>query len=58
MDKKKWIKLKMVPVYFSGMNFFDAIPIKQFEKKNKTFYEKFIRYKKKRSSRIFFKKGI
>ena len=61
-DKVLWIrkmdKIKNGTSLFFGNEFFDAIPIKQFEKKNKTFYEKFIRYKKKDHLEFFLKKGI
>ena len=60
-DKVLWIrkmdKIKNGTSLFFGNEFFDAIPIKQFEKKNKTFYEKFIRYKKKDHLEFFLKKA-
>jgi NADH dehydrogenase [ubiquinone] 1 alpha subcomplex assembly factor 7 len=47
--KISWIsnfdKLKKGPVIFFGNEFFDAIPIKQFEKKNGIVYEKFVKLK-------------
>jgi len=46
----QWIsnldKIKKGPIIFLGNEFFDAIPIKQFQKKNKIIYEKFIKIDK------------
>ena len=49
-EKVKWIKnfnkLKKGPVVFVGNEFFDAIPIKQYEIKNNKVYERFIKLNK------------
>ena len=46
-EKVKWIKsyknIKNGPVLFLGNEFFDAIPIKQYEKVNNIFYEKYVK---------------
>ena len=60
-DKKiKWIsnfkKIKKGPTIFIGNEFFDAIPIKQFENKNGTIYEKYVELGKNNSLKISLKK--
>lgn len=60
-SKVKWINsfslIKKGPVIFFGNEFFDAIPIKQFYKKNKTVLEKFFTLDKKNKIKEVFKKA-
>ncbi len=60
-DKKViWIKslneIKNGPALFFGNEFFDSIPIKQFEVKNSDIYEKFIRFEKGKFKKFIFKR--
>ncbi len=56
-----WIKninkINNGPVLFFGNEFFDAIPIKQFEKKNSKVYEKYLKINKNSSFEIVLKKA-
>ncbi|MFL2882910.1 MAG: SAM-dependent methyltransferase [Pelagibacteraceae bacterium] len=60
-SKIKWISnfnnLKKGPVIFFGNEFFDAIPIKQYVKKNNIFYEKFVEIQKKNTLGTILKKA-
>jgi len=60
-NKVQWIssldKIKKGPVIFLGNEFFDAIPIKQFQKSKKTIYEKFIKINKNFKIKTVFKKA-
>ena len=61
-DKKvKWInnfqKIKKGPTIFFGNEFFDAIPIKQFELKKNLFLEKYYRIDRKNKIKEVFKKA-
>ena len=55
-----WVKnlgqIKAGPILFFGNEFFDSIPIKQFEIKNSNIYEKFICFKNNRFKKFIFKK--
>ena len=55
----KWIKnygkIKKGPIIFFGNEFFDAIPIKQFKRKGKVYFEKYITYDKKNKIKEIFK---
>ena len=55
-----WIKklsyIKKGPVLFFGNEFFDSIPIKQFEVKNFKIYEKFLYFKNGKFKKFIFKK--
>ena len=55
-----WVKnlgqIKDGPILFFGNEFFDSIPIKQFEIKNSNIYEKFICFKNNRFKKFIFKK--
>ncbi len=57
--KVTWIKdfrkIKKGPVIFFGNEFFDAIPIKQFKRKGKVYFEKYITYDKKNKIKEIFK---
>ena len=60
-DKKiKWVsnfkKIKKGPTIFIGNEFFDAIPIKQFENINGSIYEKYVELGKNNSLKISLKK--
>ena len=68
IQKKKLIKAKVVwiskinqikknPCIFIANEFFDAIPIKQFEKKNNVWFEKFVNFKNSKNT-FFFEKKI
>jgi cyclopropane-fatty-acyl-phospholipid synthase len=50
-------KIKNGPTLFFGNEFFDAIPVKQFEKKNKKIYEKYLQLNKNSSLKIILKKA-
>lgn len=50
-------KIKNAPTLFFGNEFFDAIPVKQFEKKNKKIYEKYLQLDKNSSLKIILKKA-
>ena len=62
LNKKKisWIskigKINKVPRIFVANEFFDSLPIKQFEKKNNVWFEKFVKVKSKKKSFLFEKK--
>ncbi len=55
-----WVKslnqIKNGPILFFGNEFFDSIPIKQFEAKKSKIYEKFIQFEKGKFKKFFFKK--
>ena len=57
--KVKWIKnyseIKKGPVIFFGNEFFDAIPIKQFRREGKKYFEKYYTYDKRNKIREIFK---
>ena len=53
---KNFKKIKNGPILFFGNEFFDAIPIKQFEKKKNTIYEKYLKINKDSSVKIILKK--
>ncbi len=57
----KWIKdfkdIKGGPVIFFGNEFFDAMPIKQFSRKNNLFFEKYLSSNKKNEITELFKKA-
>ena len=50
-SKVKWVssfsKIKKGPILFVGNEFFDALPVKQFQKNNELFYEKKFKLNKK-----------
>jgi len=50
-------QIKNGPTLFFGNEFFDAIPIKQFEKKNNQVYEKYLQLNKNSSFKIILKKA-
>ena len=56
-----WLKninqIKGGPTLFFGNEFFDAIPIKQFEKKNEKVYEKYLKIDKNSSLKTILKKA-
>ncbi len=56
----KWISnfelIKKGPVIFFGNEFFDSIPVKQFEKKNREFFERYVKKDKTSNYKIFLKK--
>jgi cyclopropane-fatty-acyl-phospholipid synthase len=58
--KTKWIRnfneIKKGPIIFFGNEFFDAIPIKQYEVKKNTVYERFIKLNKDRQIEYLLKK--
>tara|TARA_B100000212_G_scaffold320854_1_gene278990 strand:- start:831 stop:1877 length:1047 start_codon:yes stop_codon:yes gene_type:complete len=58
--KVTWIKnlsqIKKGPTLFFGNEFFDSIPIKQFEIRNSSVYEKFVQFKNNRFNKFVFKK--
>ena len=58
--KVKWISnfenIKSGPVIFLGNEFFDAIPIKQYEKVNNKYYEKYVRLEKNSKIKPFLQK--
>jgi len=58
--KVKWIKnfnkIKIGPIIFLGNEFFDAIPIKQFEKINNILYERYVKLEKNSKIATFLKK--
>jgi len=60
--KVRWLTnsntIKNGPVIFFGNEFFDAIPIKQFKKKNGLFYEKFLQKEGKHKIKIILKKAL
>ncbi len=60
-NKIKWLssinQIKKGPVIFFGNEFFDAIPIKQFEKKDGLIYERFIKLTKNGFLKINLKKN-
>jgi NADH dehydrogenase [ubiquinone] 1 alpha subcomplex assembly factor 7 len=60
-NKINWIrnfnKIKKGPVVFLGNEFFDAIPIKQFKKKNNILYEKYVKLEGNSKIIAFFKKA-
>ncbi len=62
LNKKKitWIskigKISKVPSIFVANEFFDSLPIKQFEKKDNAWFEKFVKIKSKKKSFLFEKK--
>ena len=55
-----WIKslseIKNGPVLFFGNEFFDSIPIKQYEVKNSEVYEKFLQFEKGKFKKFIYKK--
>ncbi|RPG96079.1 MAG: SAM-dependent methyltransferase [Candidatus Pelagibacter sp. TMED165] len=53
---KKSNQINKGPVIFIGNEFFDAIPIKQFEKKNNFLFEKFIEIDSKNKIKLILKK--
>ena len=57
----KWVnkfsQIKKGPIFFIGNEFFDAIPVKQFIKKNKTIYEKYIYLNKNNTINEIYKKA-
>ncbi len=57
--KVTWIKnldqIKNGPILFFGNEFFDSIPIKQFEVKNFSVYEKFVNFKNHKFNKFIFK---
>ena len=57
-----WIKnlnqIKSGPILFFGNEFFDSIPIKQFEVKKSKIYEKFIEFKKGKFKKFILKKNF
>ena len=59
--KVTWIsqinKIKKNPCIFIANEFFDAIPIKQFRKKNNIWFEKFVNFKNSKNT-FFFEKKI
>ena len=60
-DKKvRWIsnfeEIKKGPTIFIGNEFFDAIPIKQFKKKNGSVYEKYVELNENNSLKVSLKK--
>jgi len=60
--KIEWIdslsKLKDGPIIFLGNEFFDSLPIKQFHKKKKKIYEKYVVFsKKEKKIKFLFKKA-
>tara|TARA_B100001250_G_C19768230_1_gene775827 strand:- start:637 stop:1680 length:1044 start_codon:yes stop_codon:yes gene_type:complete len=54
---KNFNKIKTGPVLFIGNEFFDSIPIKQFEKKQKKIYEKYLKIDKHSNYKIILKKA-
>ena len=58
-DNVTWIKnykkIKKGPVIFFGNEFFDAIPIKQFKRKGRAYFEKYITYDKRNKIKEIFK---
>tara|TARA_B100000674_G_C37775654_1_gene884695 strand:+ start:332 stop:904 length:573 start_codon:yes stop_codon:yes gene_type:complete len=67
IQKKKLIKSKIIwikelnqlnkdPTFFIANEFFDSLPIKQFEKKGRLWFEKFINFKNLKSAYFFEKK--
>ncbi len=58
-EKVFWInsfkKINSGPAIFIGNEFFDAIPIKQFKRKNNIFYEKYVRLEKEKQIKTFFR---
>ncbi len=56
-----WIKslneIKSGPVLFFGNEFFDSVPIKQFEVKKTKIYEKFLKFEKGKFKNFIFKKS-
>ncbi len=60
-SKVKWVNnlknIKDGPVIFFGNEFFDAIPIKQFLRKNNLFFEKYISLNKKQNIIDLYKKA-
>ncbi len=63
LNKKKitWIskigKISKVPSIFVANEFFDSLPIKQFEKNNNVWFEKFVKVKSKKKIFSFRKKN-
>jgi len=59
-QKIKWVKsyksIKSGPVIFLGNEFFDAIPIKQYEKINNILYEKYVKLENNSKVKTFLKK--
>ena len=55
-----WIKslseIKTGPVLFFGNEFFDSVPIKQFEVRKSKIYEKFLKFEKGKFKKFVFKK--
>ena len=49
-------EIKNGPILFFGNEFFDALPIKQYERKNNQVYEKYLRLHKNSSLKIILKK--
>ena len=58
--KVKWIKnfnkIEKGPVVFFGNEFFDAIPIKQFEKKRNKIYERCVEFRNNKFKKFIYKK--
>ena len=50
-------EIKNGPTLFFGNEFFDAIPVKQFKRKNKEIYEKYLKLEKNSSLKIILKKA-
>ena len=61
-NKVKWIKdftnIKKGPVIFFGNEFFDAIPIKQFKREGKVYFEKYYTYDKRNKIKEIFKPAL
>jgi len=59
-EKIKWTKsfskIKVGPIIFLGNEFFDAIPIKQYEKINNILYEKYVKLENNSKINTFLKK--
>jgi|MGYP006139546049 NADH dehydrogenase [ubiquinone] 1 alpha subcomplex assembly factor 7 len=59
-EKIKWIKnfnnIKRGPVIFIGNEFFDSIPIKQYQKVNNILYEKYVKLENNSKIRTFLQK--
>ncbi len=60
-EKINWIKdftkIKKGPIIFLGNEFFDSIPIKQYEKINKVLYEKYVKLENNSKIQTFLKKA-
>ena len=56
-DRSKIDKLKKIPSIFIANEFFDALPIKQFRKKENKWFEKFVNFTNKDNA-FFLKKKL